>query len=103
MTATMATSSAEVPDVDDTFGLRIARVAAGSTKTTEYKSSVASRMAHTAGAKEVQEAIEGNGIDERRAKVNDNNEPTEEFVVEPSGKLGMTRDGDGGISPSNQS
>ncbi len=102
MTATMANSTSEIPEVEDTFGLRIARVAAGSNKTTEYKSSVASRMAHTAGAKEVQEAIEGNGIDERRTKVNDQNEPTEEFVVEPSGKLGMTRDGDGGISPSNQ-
>ena len=96
LSASMSDPSADVPLTTENFGLKTERLATGSTKPITFKSTEQSRITYTAGAKEVQEAIEGNGIGERREKLDEQGIPNGTFVNEASGKLGMTRDGLGG-------
>ena len=96
LTARMNNETAQPPTPTAKFGLKSEKLATGSTIPITFESTEQSRMSYTAGAKEVQEAIEGNGIGERREKLDDQGIPNGVFVNEASGKLGMTRNGLGG-------
>ena len=96
LTARMNNETAQPPTPTAKFGLKTEKLATGSTIPITFESTEQSRMSYTAGAKEVQEAIEGNGIGERREKLDDQGVPMNVFVNEASGKLGMTRNGLGG-------